>query len=113
MAHDIETEDRRNPQKNKADNLMPKRMNGFDRRRNNVFHEPCGLSRNLLAGHGFILSKGKLVPACPRLYNQGNISTEPASVSGPGNRWPCTCISMTGKPKRESPNEGGLKWKNV
>jgi hypothetical protein len=89
MAHNIESEDRRNPQKNKADDLMPERVDRFDRRGNNMFHEPGGLSRNLPAGHDFILSKGKLVPACPRLYNQGNIiSTGPASDSAPGTDGP-------------------------
>ena len=34
-------------------------------------------------------------------------------VSAVRNRWPCSCITVTGKPARATPEERGRTWKNV
>ena len=49
--------DRRNCKKNKAQNLMPERMDGLHRGGKNVFDELARLLRQMLVGHDFILSK--------------------------------------------------------
>jgi hypothetical protein len=62
-----------NRKENKAQNLMPERMNRLYSSGNDVLYKLPGLPRQILLGHDFIVSKGRLVPAHTRLYNQGNI----------------------------------------
>jgi hypothetical protein len=84
VARYLPCTDRRKCKENKAQNLMPKRMDGLHRGGKNVLYELACLAGQMLAGHDLILPKVKLVPARVRLYNQGNIT---ASKLSP---WPGT-----------------------
>ena len=53
---------------------MPERVDRLHRRGKNVLHEFACLPGQMLALHDLIVSKVKLVPAFPHLYNQGNIT---------------------------------------
>jgi hypothetical protein len=89
-------------------------MHGLDGGWKDVFYEFACLPREMLVGHKFIVSKGVLVPACLRLYNQGNICAERCRflpVPSVRNRWPCTCITVVGN--WVAPNERGRTWKYV
>jgi hypothetical protein len=78
VPEELPTCRRRNGQKNKTQNLMPKRVDRLHRCRENVLDELPGRARQLLLRHDFILSKSGLVTADTRLYNQGNICSETA-----------------------------------
>jgi hypothetical protein len=66
-------DDHCNRKENKAQNLMPERMNRLYSGGNHVLYKLPRLPRQILLRHDFIVSKGRLVPAHSRLYNQGNI----------------------------------------
>jgi hypothetical protein len=59
-------------EENKADDLMPQRMDGLHGGGKNVLHELACVLRKMFVGHDSMLTNVKLVPESAGLYNQGN-----------------------------------------
>ena len=115
FTYHIRDSDRCNCKENKADHLMPKRMDRLHGCREHVFHELARPPRQMLMDHDLIVSASEACSGIPapvqsREYYREDRAYWPSNQSG--NRWPFSCITEY-RNDRVAPVERGRTWKNV
>jgi hypothetical protein len=106
---------RRNCKENKAQDLMPQRMDRLHGRREYVFNELACLRRQMLPGHDLIVSGSEACPGIPAPVQSREYYCEDRAYwtsHQSGNRWPFSCITEY-RNDRVAPVERGRTWKNV